>query len=103
MINGDAARSRERIHEVAVIIAGHLTRLAMEDDAAPADARSLLKRYRATNHLFWADTGEPVDRTDQPVRGDRVLAYAHGQLRTVDMVVLDLTAHPYWDGKIRDS
>lgn len=103
MINGDAAESREQIHEVAVTIAGYLARYAVEDDAAPGDTRSVMKRYRNSNHLFWVDTGEPVPRSARPVRGDRVIAYIYGQLRTVDMVVLDLTAHPYWSDTIHDS
>lgn len=103
MINGDAAESREQLHEVAVTIAGYLTRYAVEDDAAPGGTRSLFKRYRSSNHLFWVDSGEPVPRSARPVRGDLVIAYAFGQLRTADMIVLDLTAHPYWDRKIHES
>lgn len=100
MINGEAPGSREQLHEVAITIAGYLDRYAADDDAAPPDLRSTLKRYRNANHLFWADTGEPVPRRARPVRGDRVVAYAFGQLRTPEQVAADLAAHPYWEGRI---
>lgn len=102
MINGEAARSREQLHEVAVTISGYLDRYAIADDAAPGDARSVMRRYRSSNHLFWVDTGEPVPRSARPVRGDRVVAYPFGLLRTPEHVAADLAVHPFWVDRIHE-
>lgn len=103
MINGEAERSREQLHEVAATIAGHLLRYAVDDDAAQDDIRATIKRYRNANHLFWVDSGAPVPRSARPVSGDRVVAYIYGQVRTADKIALDLAAHPYWEGRIHES